>query len=419
TANNIPLAAGSNTITVTATDAAGNKGTAQIIVTYSPNQNQPPDTTAPTVNITQPTTQGTYTTNTPTVNLAGTATDDVAVVTVTWSSSSGASGNCTGTDNWTANNIPLAAGNNTITITATDAAGNKGTAQIIVTYDPEAPILKITKPTQTAQCARNCDFVYLAGTVHDNSVVAQIAWVNNTTGQSGLCQSDGDSWWTPQIDLLLGENEITVYAQDNAGNTASAQIRVTFIDAVPSSGWQGLDMVSLPIIPDETDPKKEAGFAENYWLTYVTEGNTYAAYPDKLTWLDPADATPGRGFWAYFDADRPTPCGTIPPQTKPAVIQLKKGWNLIGTPFINPVKWSLTTILVRTADGAVKSLRNAANVVPGYAWGWQPDPQDPRTGSYYLVYDSSVMPGVADQLLPWCAYWIKANAACELIIPPP
>ncbi len=419
TADAIALMVGENTITVTAVDAAGNRGSAQLLVTYSPEQVEQPDTTAPTVVITQPTTGGSYTTNRPVVSLAGTATDDVGVVAVSWSSSSGVSGSCVGTESWTADAIALMVGENTITVTAVDAAGNRGSDEIKIFYDSKAPSVKITKPTAATECARNCDFVILAGTAQDNSTITQIKWHNSITGETGVCRFDGMTWSTPAIHLEPGENHITVCAQDEAGNSGSAEICVTFVEnAVPGDGWLGLSMVSLPIIPDETDPKKEIGFSANYWLTYLPESNKYAIYPDRLTWFDPVEATPGRGFWAYFE-NLASPCGTIPPQDRPAVISLKKGWNLVGTPFINPVKWSLTGFRVRTTDGVVKTLRNASDLVPGYAWGWQQDPQDPRTGSYYLVYDSSITPGVADEMLPWRAYWIKASAACDLIIPPP
>ena len=410
--NAIRLALGANVITVTATDTAGRTASDTCTVTYS-------DPNPPTITITSPTTESTYTTNEPTIDISGTASDDVAVVSVTWSTSAGASGNCTGTNQWTATDIPLSIGTNTITFTAKDGAGNSSSVTISVVRDPTAPVVKVVRPGSTGRCTRNCPFVKLAGTVEDNGAIAQVTWSNQTTGESGTCDVNGTSWNSPSIPLALGENRINVAARDEAGNTGTDVIYVTYVDAMPGDDWRGLAMVSLPIIPDETDPKLEVGFSENYWLTYLPQSNTYATYPQRLTWLEPAEATPGRGFWAYFNASSASPRGTIPPQDKSATISLKKGWNLVGTPFINPVKWSLNNLKVRTSGGVVKSLRNATDLVAGYAWGWRQNASDPGTGSYYLVYDSSVMPGIDDQLLPWRAYWIKANCDCELIIPAP
>ncbi|MGQ9580213.1 MAG: hypothetical protein ACUVT8_04630, partial [Armatimonadota bacterium] len=303
--------------------------------------------------------------------------------------------------------------------TATDQAGNTAQASITVTYDVILPEIQITNPTEEITCSRNCSLVKLAGICSDNLSVIEVKWYNQTTGASGTCILDYPNWISGGIELDPGENQIVVIAKDEAGNTGTDYIYVTYQDVYPGEEWNGLSMVSLPIIPDETDPKLEVGFVGNYWLAYMTDENAYVAYPDKLTWLQPAQETPGRGFWAYFGPDRPKPCGTIPSQDKPATIRLKNGWNLIGTPFVNPVRWSMDSLRVKTADGTTKLLHDATNIVAGYAWGWRPDPEDPRNGSYYLVYDSKLLPGVEDQLLPWQAYWIKSNAECELIIPPP
>ena len=80
-------------------------------------------------------------TSTPSITLTGTASDNVAVASVTWVNDRGGSGTAQGTTSWTAANISLQEGVNVITITATDAAGNSGTAGIQVVCDrtPPAP----------------------------------------------------------------------------------------------------------------------------------------------------------------------------------------------------------------------------------------------------------------------------------------
>jgi pectate lyase len=54
---------------------------------------------------------------------------------VTWSNSLGSSGTASGAATWSADNIGLFNGTNTITVTARDAAGNTGTGSIVVTYN--------------------------------------------------------------------------------------------------------------------------------------------------------------------------------------------------------------------------------------------------------------------------------------------
>lgn len=93
------------------------------------------DTTPPTVTITTPTSGATYSTGNSPLTVAGTASDNVGVTSVTWSNSRGGSGTASGTTSWTAS-IPLSPGSNTLTITASDAAGNQGTDTLTVTYLP-------------------------------------------------------------------------------------------------------------------------------------------------------------------------------------------------------------------------------------------------------------------------------------------
>jgi hypothetical protein len=85
----------------------------------------PADTTPPSITIASSVVAGR------TLTLAGVAADNVGVVRVTWSSSRGGSGVATGTTNWSAS-IPLRTGQNTVTVTAFDAAGNAGSVQVVV-----------------------------------------------------------------------------------------------------------------------------------------------------------------------------------------------------------------------------------------------------------------------------------------------
>ncbi len=143
--NNIDLSSGKNVITVTARDAAGNTATDTLTVTYTP-----PDTTGPTVTITEPTSGSTYSTSIAELNIGGTATDNVAVTSVRWTNSRGGSGTCSGTSSWSKNNIDLSSGKNVITVTARDAAGNTATDTLTVTYTPPdttGPTVTITEPT--------------------------------------------------------------------------------------------------------------------------------------------------------------------------------------------------------------------------------------------------------------------------------
>ena len=103
-----PLSVGSNVITVTAYEPGGTSASRSIAVAYA-------------------------TTSAATITLRGSATDNLAVTEISWVTSTGSSGSAAGTTSWTAANIPLLVGTNTITVRAHDAAGNTAWRSVVVT----------------------------------------------------------------------------------------------------------------------------------------------------------------------------------------------------------------------------------------------------------------------------------------------
>ncbi len=90
------------------------------------------DTTAPTLQITSPATAS-FATTASTLVVRGIATDNVAVLQVTWESSNGPSGVAEGSPAFTTPPIPMAFGTNRITIRAVDLAGNSSWRSLVVT----------------------------------------------------------------------------------------------------------------------------------------------------------------------------------------------------------------------------------------------------------------------------------------------
>jgi len=402
----IALQPGSNVITVTATDAAGNTATDTLNVTFT-------DVTRPSIDFTIPTSAATHSTTTVKLNIGGTASDNAGIASVAWSNNRGGSGACTGGVSWSATAIVLQPGENVITATATDTSGNTQTDTLTVTFtDTNAPTIAITSPTTAGECSRTCNHVSLAGTSLDDVAVVNVTWSNDRGGEASCVGTT--EWTATDIPLQPGTNVITVSANDAAGNTRYATITVEVLDISIGAAWQGLAMVSLPIYPDETDPKPVVGFAEDFWASYDSESQTYTKYPGAMSWLDPVTATPVRGFWARFDETPATPCGTVPSQSHSVSIFLMPGWNLIGEPFVKAVQWDVLAIKVRTLSSGLRSLGMAGDTVSSYAWGW-----DTTAGEYYLVRDQSLYPSAVGELSPWQAYWIKAKKECELILPAP
>ena len=128
----LPLAMGANIIIILATDQAGDSASQSITVTRqasTPPVTTPPVTTPPVT--TAPSGPPSLTINSPAMTIVSTSADSIAfsgtatagVTSVTWSNSTGASGNAIGTQQWSIPAIALLVGTNTVTVNAYDASG--------------------------------------------------------------------------------------------------------------------------------------------------------------------------------------------------------------------------------------------------------------------------------------------------------
>ncbi len=213
------------------------------------------DTTAPTVTITSPTSDATYSTSSSSISLGGSASDATSgVKTVTWSNNKGGSGTASGTASWTISTISLSAGDNVITVTATDNAGNATTDAITVTYaiptpTPQASPSPALQPTPTPTPSTS-DTAAPSGSITINSgasytnataVTLSLTATDNVgvTGyylsQTASTPSASASGWTPVssttsysggVSYILnsGDGGKTVYVwyKDVAGNVSGA-----------------------------------------------------------------------------------------------------------------------------------------------------------------------------------------------------
>ena len=187
------------------------------------------------------------------LNIAGTAADDRGVTSVSWSSNRTGGGAATGLASWQANGIQLLRGINVLTISARDAAGNRGTATLQVNYTPPdtvAPVVvfDIGDGSESAMAS-----VTLHGTAADNVGVTSVAW-SNDRGGSGTASGTAN-WTASSIPLQIGPNIIPVTGSDAAGNSSTAAITVTYIP------------------PDTTPPKVAINFPplnESFWTEEAT-----------------------------------------------------------------------------------------------------------------------------------------------------
>ena len=133
--------------------------------------------------------------------------------------------------------VPLTIGSNTITATARDNAGNISNTAITVVRNPldtTAPTITITSPSNNFETFDSQ--VEITGTAIDSGAGA--TGVQSVTVNGALATYNiGTNTWTATVNLVNGNNPITVVAVDNAPtpNQGQASINVTKIAVQPPS----------------------------------------------------------------------------------------------------------------------------------------------------------------------------------------
>ena len=220
----LTLVAGSNTITVVATDATGTEATDSRSVTYDP--------TAPVVTVSAPADNSTTTQSF--ITVSGTVNESSTVfvkVNTDAPQAAAVSGN-----DFSAT-VYLADGVNTVEIDATDLAGNLSSAKRTVTYNaPQAQItLAVTDPAQ--DITTSTASLLLKGTVADPSGAVTVTITMD--GQS-YTPAVVDGAFEQQLTFSAAQQyAVTVTATDDAGNTSSVTRNVIYQPA--TSGDDGGD----------------------------------------------------------------------------------------------------------------------------------------------------------------------------------
>ncbi|WP_369029641.1 BapA/Bap/LapF family large adhesin [Acinetobacter sp. XH1741] len=301
--NTLPaLTDGPHTVTVTATDPAGNVGTVNAVVTV--------DTTAPTAPVIDPINA--------TNPIAGTA-EAGSTVKVTFPDGSTATVVAGPDGKWTVPNPGDLTDGQTVTATATDPAGNISL--------PGTGLVDTVAPTVTVTTALTNDSTPpLTGTVNDPTakVVVTVDGVNYPA------TNNGDGTWTLADNTLPaltdGPHNVTVTATDPAGNVGTTTGVLNVDTTAPTA----------PVIDPINATNPIAGTAEAGSTVKVTfpDGSTatVVAGPDgKWTVPNPGDLTDGQ----TVTATATDPAGNI---------------SLPGTGLVDTVAPTVTVTTVLTND---------------------------------------------------------------------
>ncbi|HTC93758.1 MAG TPA: Ig-like domain repeat protein, partial [Terriglobales bacterium] len=232
----IPVVDGPLNIIATSHDAAGNVGTAQVPVII--------DSVPPVITVTTP--QDGLITNQATQTVQGTVTD-AAPVTLTINGSPAPV-----TSGAFSQSVTMSSdGPNTITLVATDAAGNVSTKTIHVTLDRTPPTLSIAAPSAGAVLGSLP--VIVQGTVQDDTAT--------TVTVDGIpATATQNAWQLSVASLPDGPHTFLVVATDAAGNSTQQTESVliatqppTIVITAPASGSLTRN-TSIPVNGTVTSP---------------------------------------------------------------------------------------------------------------------------------------------------------------------
>ena len=145
------------------------------------------------------------------VDISGTAVSYLGVDHLTWhNAATGASGDCSGTDVWTAT-VPLADGDNVITVTMVDLHGSEANASITVVLDVVPPTLEITYPSEGEYVGSSVTVTWI-GSDADSGIAYYIVSIE------GLFSVNVTESSYTINDLTEGTYTVLVSAYDAAGN---------------------------------------------------------------------------------------------------------------------------------------------------------------------------------------------------------
>ena len=230
--NTLTASNGTHTLTAVARDAATNTTTSSSVSVTVTN-----DLVAPSVSITAPNTNSTVS---GTVNVAATATDDVAVAGVQFKLDGANLGSEDTIEPYAASWNTLTAGNgaHTLTAVARDTAGNLRTSNVVdvtVSNDLTAPAVSITAPLEGASVANTLS---VTADASDNVGVSGVQFKLDgaNLGTEDTTDPYSVSWNTTTASN--GTHTLTAVARDAAGNVKTSSVRTVTVantDGVPPS----------------------------------------------------------------------------------------------------------------------------------------------------------------------------------------
>jgi hypothetical protein len=214
----------------------------------------------------------------------------------------------------------------------------------------------------------------------------------------------------------VGELPIYVSVVDNDPSGRfwqQSDIRNIYVPAVKRGhfdyGWQ------LMHVPFEFN---NPGISYVFGLTPGTFGAQYFDAVRKV-YAPVVQLKPGQAFWMFVDGlswnqtrtfylvSDAKIVGKAAKQTQEQHLQLARGWNMIGNPFVYPVFWGQVLVYL-SGDTVTLDTAVSRNWMDKTLFSWNTSKWD-----YDITSDKGTM------LNPWKGYWVNAKQPVTLIFRPP
>ncbi len=187
-------------------------------------------------------------------------------------------------------------GKDTITVVATDAAGNTTTISRLVIRDSQSPIINLTSPIDNL--ITNLPSVTFSGTVKDSSAVMLTVTVGSGTPSQLKLGSDGT--FSTQVSLVEGTNTILITATDTAGNSTTI-IRNVRLDSTPPKM-----VLTSPIDSSVTNKTKiviSGSVVDSSSVTFTVNGIAFPISTNGL-FSDTLSINEGKNYFSIVATDK-------------------------------------------------------------------------------------------------------------------
>jgi len=211
----------------------------------------------------------------------------------------------------------------------------------------------------------------LNDSIYEVSIADSLVTINNfrafIRGDDNMAYTGESDRLTPSV--KYGENELTTMIENSI-----------YPSGIPSEHWRMLSFPGSQDNPSIAKPKQE--------------GHVFYVWDlDDSTWVVPDSIYTGQAYWFKHIYENPVPFSSdsgmaIP--LEPYTIDLKTGWNMVGSPFAFPVE-------VSADPNEVSALYFFGDSTNRDGWSLQQYRMDPWAG--YAVYTE--LDSAAIELLPF------------------